>query len=92
MSGLNSYSGSTNIDSTAKLVVGNDGAIRNDLNFSGAGTLDLAGFDSTVNQVAGSAGTITSSVAGSALILGGDNSTSILDANVVDLDGDEGGR
>lgn len=87
LSGSNSYSGSTNIDSTAKLVVGNNGAIRNDLNFSGAGTLDLAGFASTVNNVAGSAGTITSSVAGSALILGGDNSTSSLDANVVDLDG-----
>jgi len=88
LSGVNSYSGSTNIDSTAKLVVGNNGAIRNDLNFNGAGTLDLAGFNSAVNKVTGSAGTITSSVAGSSLTLGGDNSSSILNANVIDLDGD----
>ena len=88
LSGVNTYSGSTDIDSTAKLVVGNNGAIRNDLNFNGAGTLDLAGFASTVNQVVGSAGTITSSVAGASLSLGGDNLDSTLDANVVDFGDD----
>ncbi len=88
LSGVNLYSGSTDIDSTAKLVVGNDGAIRNDLNFNGAGTLDLAGFDSTVNKVTGSGGTITSTSAGSSLTLGGDGSDSILDANVVDFGDD----
>ena len=84
LNGVNTYSGSTDIDSTAKLVVGNNGAIRNDLNFNGAGTLDLAGFASTVNQVVGSAGTITSSVAGASLTLGGDGSDSTLDASIVD--------
>lgn len=88
LSGVNSYSGSTDIDSIARLVVGNNNAIRNTLNFNGAGTLDLAGFASTVNQVAGSAGTITSSVAGSSLTLGGDNSSSTLNANIADFGGD----
>lgn len=82
----NTYAGNTTIAS-GLVQLGNNAAIRNDLDFLGTSTLDLYGFHSSLNSVAGTSGTITSSAPGSTLSIGGDNSTSTLKSAIVDFNG-----
>ena len=85
LSGVNTYLGTTDLD-TGTLEVGNNGAIRNDFTIGATAILDLKGFAAAVNSVGGSSlGTIQSSAAGASLTLGGDNSSSALNANIIDF-------
>ncbi len=85
LSGNNSYTGTTTINSGATLQLGAAGVIPNSSALVIDGTLDLAGYSETVGSIAGaSTGRITSSASGTpVLTAGGDNSSTIY-AGVID--------
>ena len=67
LSGSNSYSGSTAVNS-GTLRLGNANALGTGALSANGGTLDLAGYSSRVSALSGSAGLITNSVSGTATL------------------------